>query len=279
MPQATGPVSQAMSTVPQAVSMTVPPTAAGFGPSFAPSAVPEIRSPIVSAVRTKSGPPPRRRSNTVLVAAAGSAAIAAALGIWIYIKNKDGQPTVAVHVPDGSTVEIVPDGTPSGTAPLPSGTAPSGTGLRGTDPINFFLPPAGTPVATATPSSTSSGSNSSGLHLELGLTKPVPPAGPNHPPQLRALSARLERTNHHDEHHEVHLELEHRRRRCELHLELERRRRCRELHRATGTSPTPLPTPPGTGTDLSARPRRAPRDASPPSTSGRWAPISKGTTS
>jgi eukaryotic-like serine/threonine-protein kinase len=141
------------STIPQAVSMAAPPTAPSFGPSYLPSA----GAPAVSMSRTKSGVPPRRRSNVGLVAAAGAGAVAVALGVWIYITSKEGQPPVAIHVPDGSKIEIVPEGTPTGTAPIPSGTAPSGLPI-GSRPFEFFtLPPQATNSPTGTPAAPAGG--------------------------------------------------------------------------------------------------------------------------
>jgi Leucine-rich repeat (LRR) protein len=105
------------------------------------------------------------------VAVAGAGALAAALGIWIYLKNKDGQPVAVVHVPDGESATIVPDGAPSGTAPAPTGPAPIGI-PNGTSAVDMFRIP---PSATASPTST--GSTPPGVVVVASAPAPLPVPG------------------------------------------------------------------------------------------------------
>jgi len=128
-------------SIPQAVSFA-PPAAPGFAPDIAPPAAPGL-----APLRIKGAIPPRRRSNMGLVAAAAAGAVFVALGVWVYINGKDGKPIVAVNVPEGSTVTVVPDATSSGTA-VPA-VLPTGPISSGSAPISIFVPPAGTPSATA----------------------------------------------------------------------------------------------------------------------------------
>ncbi len=68
--------------------------------------------------------PPRRKSNMPLLAAAGAGAILVTLGVWLIVRDKDGNEQARVLLPDNGTATLQPTGAPLPT-PSPTAAAPA----------------------------------------------------------------------------------------------------------------------------------------------------------
>ncbi len=107
-------------------------------------------------LRTGAAAPPRRKSKTPLVAAAGAGAILVALGVWLIIRDKEGNEQARVLVPDGSSVTVQPDAKPQlATAPIPVAT-PSASAVSFTLPTTTPAAPTATASAPTSPAATTS---------------------------------------------------------------------------------------------------------------------------
>lgn len=136
----------------------------GFGvaPSFNP---PQVAA-VPQAPRTAGTAPPRKNRTLPILAAAGAGGVLILAGIWVYIKNKEGQNVAAIELPEGGSVQITTE-TPRGTGATiakPTGTSlavATPTGIPATPvaptpvaakPIAPIVPPvAATPIGGATP--------------------------------------------------------------------------------------------------------------------------------
>lgn len=91
--------------------------------------LPTMAAPMPN-LRTAGAAPPRRRSNIAILAAAGAGGLLILAGIWVYIKNKDGQTVASIEVPDGGSVQMGgADPTGTGATPIitPAITTPTAT--------------------------------------------------------------------------------------------------------------------------------------------------------
>jgi len=122
------------------------PQAGGYGavPNF--NTGPAAAAQQAPRLRTAGAAPPRKRSNLPLLAAAGAGGLLILAGIWVYIKNKEGENIAVVQVPEGGTVEVLPTG-PTGTPPAP--VEPNAT--KPTIPAPPLTP--NTPLSPDTPTS------------------------------------------------------------------------------------------------------------------------------
>jgi hypothetical protein len=74
-------------------------------PSYVP---PSYDAPTASPVRTKTErKPPRKRGPGLLIAAAAGGCLLC-LGIWLVVRDKEGNETARVQVPDGGSVQLQP---------------------------------------------------------------------------------------------------------------------------------------------------------------------------
>jgi hypothetical protein len=158
-----------LAKIPGAAS--IPPGASGVGlaqatpivaaaapaPLVAPRAGTLVRGTATETrpLRTAAAAPPRHKSQMPLLAAAGAGAVLLALGVWVYIKDKEGNNIAIVQVPDGGTVEVTP-AVPKATAnppaisrPVVPAPVPSPTAAPSATSFSFNLPTTPTPAAPA----------------------------------------------------------------------------------------------------------------------------------
>lgn len=90
----------------------------------APTAPSPVRGPRASAPRG----PGRRPPAWLLAAAAGGAALVVCLGVWIIVRDPQGNEIARLQAPDGSSVTVQPH------APQPHEPRPSGSGFVATPP-------------------------------------------------------------------------------------------------------------------------------------------------
>jgi formylglycine-generating enzyme required for sulfatase activity/serine/threonine protein kinase len=134
-------------------------TAAPMAAVVAPSIHPQSLAPLAPArgegpgvrghaakQKPASAAPPRKRSNTPLLAVAGAGAVLVAFGVWFIIRDKDGNEIARVQGPDGSGVQVLANGEPSGSnrAAPPAGSAAASASP--TSPAHSDSPEAKTPV-------------------------------------------------------------------------------------------------------------------------------------
>lgn len=115
LPTAVGPAGMApQGSFPQPGFGAPPVNYPGTNNTFPPSMTAQNPS-----LRTAGAAPPRRRSNIAILAAAGAGGLLILAGIWVYIKNKEGQTVASIEVPDGGSVQMGgPDPTGTGATPI-----------------------------------------------------------------------------------------------------------------------------------------------------------------
>ena len=110
-------------------------------------------------IASSSQPPPRSRGG-VLIAAAAAGFVLLALGVWIVVRDKDGNKIAEIQVPDGSTVTVQPTPTDDKQAkdkPAEDAKAVKNEPAPATAPATPMPVPLAQPAAPATlPSSTAS---------------------------------------------------------------------------------------------------------------------------
>ncbi|MCE9608359.1 MAG: protein kinase [Planctomycetia bacterium] len=113
--------------------------------------LPNVAGPMVRP-RTAGAAPPKKKSNMPLLAAAGAGALLLFGGIWIFVKDKDGNNVATIQVPEGGTVQMVSGGAPPAIAPAPV-AIPSATPAATQPTASMFTTPsvAVTPTTPTTP--------------------------------------------------------------------------------------------------------------------------------
>ncbi|MBA4016512.1 MAG: hypothetical protein C0483_04935 [Pirellula sp.] len=96
--------------------------------------------------------PPRKRSNLPLLAIAGGGALLVCFGIWVYIKDQDGNTIAAVQVPEQGSVSVVSGTATPAVAVSPAPKPTNATPLSATPPLSTVPAPlASSTVAPVTP--------------------------------------------------------------------------------------------------------------------------------
>lgn len=121
---------------------------------MSPAAPPRgLQTPGMTAPKKTAAAPPRRKSNGLLTAAAGAGAILVALGLWLIVRDKEGNEQARVLVADGGSIALEPDAKPRPTASTVPTAMPSASAASFALPANSAAPPtqAAPPVQTPPP--------------------------------------------------------------------------------------------------------------------------------